>query len=253
MAKHTCPYCSDPGLFDKRLAPTKGDQLDYVNMSRRGSHWPKAKRLKIVTPAMSVMRWGIIDPRESVSLKTPGVIRGKLRIKIVTDADMINRYAGFKVEIIGEESGVELPTPVGTFFSRTWTEDVKGKRQNFISFNAARITHKDSPVIVDIHWHPSHGRLVTLRGFSKVAVTPEELSIISTALGFDNKTSTRGAPPKVDRDAIIRAIRAQGEKATQKSVAAATGLATRTLRDWLYFREGSTWENLKRELTGGEL
>jgi hypothetical protein len=253
MPKVACPYCADPDLFDKRLAPTKEDRQEFVRMARRGSHWPEPERIKSVTPRAKIARWGGIDPRTSVLLKTPGILRGTLHIKNVTDEDMIKRYAGFKVQIIGVESSAEPPMPVGVFFSRTWTEDEEGKRGNFISFDAARVTHKDSPVIVDSHWHPSHGRLVTLRGFTKVATTPEELAVATVALGFDTKESRRGAPPKVDRETIIRAMRAQGERATQKSIAEAAGIATRTLRDWLYFRECSTWENLKREVAGGEV
>lgn len=246
-----CPYCADPALLDKRLTPTKRDRAELVRMARRGSHWPEPERIKVTPPAASIARWGAFDPRETVALKTPGVVRGELRIKTVTGADMIKRFAGFTVQIVGVESPGEPPMPAGVFFSRTWTEDEEGRRVNFISYDAARITHAESPVVVDVHWHPSHGRLVTLRGFSKVATTAEELSIITTALGFDIKKKKRGAPPKVDRDAIIRAIRAQGEGATQKSVAEAAGIAPRTLRDWLYFREGSTWESLKREVAGG--
>jgi hypothetical protein len=221
-------------------------------MWRVGSHWPKGIKPKRNIPRAKYARWGVIDPRAIVSLKTPEIVRGKYRIRTVTDDDMIKRYAGFKVQIIGVESRTEPPIPSGPFLSRRGVEDEQGKRGNFISFDAARITHKDSPITIDIHWHPSHKRLVTVRGFSKVVTTPDELAVITTALSFDKKEKRRGAPPKVNRAAVIAAIREQGEKATQKSVAAATGMTPHTLRDWLYFSEGATWPLLKREVISGE-
>ncbi len=234
MAKTSCPYCADPNLFDKLLAPTKGDRLEPAHMLRRGSHWPEPYKIKQTIGQAKIARWGATDPRVVVSLKTPGIIRGRYHINIVTDADMIKRYAGFKVEVIGIECRTEPPAPSGPFLTRMWTVGDSGKPSNFISFNATRTTHKDSPIIVDTHWHQTHGRRVLMRGFSEPVTTPEELAIITTALSFDKQEKKRGAPPKVDRVAVIEAIRAQGKRATQKSVAAAISAAPRTLRDWLY-------------------
>jgi hypothetical protein len=152
--------------------------------------------------------------------------------------------------VIGVESRSEPPMPSGVFMGRR-SEEREGKPL-YVSYDATRITHKDSPIIVDAHWHASHGRILTIRGFGRVAATVEEAAIINTALSFDTKPKRRGAPPKVDREVVYEAIRAQGKKATQKSVATATGIADRTLRDWLYFREGRTWVNLKREIIEGQ-
>jgi hypothetical protein len=205
------------------------------------------KPKRVLAPQVQYARWGAIDPRAVVRLKTPEIVRGKFHIRTITDADMIKRYAGFKIVSVGIESTKEPPMPSGPFMSVTHSSE------HYTSFNMVRISHKDGHIVIDMHWHPSHGRLVTVRGFSNVVTTPEEMSIITTALSFDKEEQRRGAPPKVDRAAIISAITKQGEKATQESVAAAAGLASRTLRDWLYFNEGATWRLLKREVLGGEL
>jgi hypothetical protein len=249
-----CPYCADPARFDQRLAPAKGDEFGGdARVLRRGSHWPEppaTKGRKKFGGGAQFARWGGgDDPRVSVLLETPEIIRGKLRIRTITGADLVERYAKFQVRVIGVESRSEPPLPSGVFFGRRLEQ--KAGKPLYISFDAARITHRDSPIIVDSHWHPSHGRIVTVRGFERVAATAEELGIITTALSFDTKQKRRGAPPKIDQDVLFEVIRAQGEKATQKSVAAVTGIAVGTLRDWLYFRAGTTWENLKREVAKG--
>jgi hypothetical protein len=245
-----CPYCADPDLFDKRLAPTSKDGFNQTLVPRRGSHWPEPPKVKIV-PMRNVKyaRWGGNDPRGAVELKTLEIIRGKYRVRTITDADMIARYAGFQMQVIGVESRTEPPMPSGVFMGRR--SEKKDGKPLYVLFDAVRITHKDSPIVVDSHWHPSHGRKVSVRGFGRVAPTAEELGVVTTALSFDTKAKKRGAPPKVDRDVVIEAIRTQGEKATQKSIASATGIAHTTLRDWLYFREGTTWLNLKREIVEG--
>jgi hypothetical protein len=250
MTKNKCPYCADPDLLDKILNPPAGTLYSAhpgASMSRRGSHWPKPPKVKINVKrrrGVRSHRWGAVDPRLVVRLKTPEIRYGKYHIKTITDADMTERYAGFKVEIIGVESRTEKPIPSGAFFSRV--RDEKNGKPFFVSFEAARITYKDSPVIIDVHWSPDHGRIVTVRGFSKTITTPEEMAILSTALRFDIK-QLHGAPPKIDPKELERAIRTQGARATQKSVSDVIGAAPRTLRDWLYFQVGTTWEDFKEE------
>lgn len=249
-----CPYCTDPDLFDKRLAPTDADQYDETLVPRRGSHWPEPHKLKIPAIArnkkIKIAQWGIDDPADKVTLKTPEAIRGKIRVRTITDADMVARFAGFQIQVIAVETRTEPPMPSGVFLGRLSRQTTKG--WFYYSFNAARITHKDSAIIIDSHWHPSHGRILTMRGFGRVAATAEERKIIDLALSFDTKPKRRGAPPKVDTEVVIKAIREQGEKATQKSVAAATGIARNTLQNWLYFRACMTWDLLKRKVMEGE-
>jgi hypothetical protein len=246
MAKTNCPYCADPNLIDKILVPPAGTlytQEPHPHLLRRGSHWPKPPKVKILSDSKHrLAQWGAIDPRVVVRLKTPEIVHGKYHIKTITDADMTPRYAGFQVQIIGVQSRTEPPAPLGPFFSRSQGE--RDGKPFYISFNAARITHKDSPIIVDTHWHPDHGRLVAVRGFAKIVTTPEEMAIISTALRFDIKRQ-HGAPPKIDLKELVRVIRAQGTEAVQKDVAAAIGVSTRTIREWLYFQAGMTWESFK--------
>lgn len=248
-----CPYCLDPDLFDKRLASTSADRYEPASILRVGSHFPKGKKPIRRMPRAQYARWGVIDRRVVVSLKTLKVIRGKIHVITITDADMVKQYSGFRVQVIGTEWETEPPHPSGAFFTRTWTEH-EGKPTEFILYNAARITREGSGIVVDSHWHPSHGRKVTLRGFSQTVTTREELSVITTALSFDKKMSTRGAPLKVlkvNEEAVVNALRAQGEAATQKSVAEAAGVSVNTFRDWLYFSFGGTWYALKKDVLGG--
>jgi len=113
MTRSKCPYCADPDFFDKILTASGGDRQEIATMPRRGSHWPKGKKPKRNVPHVQYARWGVIDPRAVVTLKSPEIVRGKFRIRTITDVDMIKRYAGFKVQIIGIEARDKPPVPWG--------------------------------------------------------------------------------------------------------------------------------------------
>jgi hypothetical protein len=252
MSKSKCPYCADPDLLDKILNPPAGtlySALPGASIRRFGNHWPKVRKPVKSKPSRGVklLAVGVIDRRKVVTLKTPGVHYGKYIIKTVTDKDMIARYAGFIVKIIGVKCKTEPPVPSGPFLSRTWTVEGNGKGSNYVSFNATRITHQDSPIVIDIHWTPEHGRVVTVRGFSSYQSQPEELAIINRAFEFYRAEKRGGA--KIDRENLMRAVREQGDKVTQKAVADELGVTTRAIRDQLA-RLGATWDELKQESTG---
>ena len=246
-----CPYCADPDLLDKILAPAEGNFQHYVTLRRYGSHWRAPHVVKRTVNQKGLARWGVIDPRVAVTLKEK--VRGRYRIRTVTETDMIKRYAGFTIQVIGANVGERKPpTPSGPLLGLYRDHDTPfSTKQVYFSFEAARVTRADFALRVDYHWHPSHGRLVTMRGFSERTPTKGELEFIDAALGLDVAGKKRGAPRKVDPEAIVRAVREQGEAATQKSVAEATGTPPRTLRDWLYFDFGGTWATFKAEVIEG--
>lgn len=238
-----CPYCADPDFFDKVLTPTPKDIHEPApRVLRRGRHWaaPPPQRIKKLPPNT------IHDGHDSilginyaavVVLKTPLIMRDKYRIRTIIDQDMKPEYAGFKIQIIGIMSRTQPPMPQGPFFTIGFEGDL------YISYNAARITHAGSELILDSHWTPEHGRVVRLHGFSQKSTTPEELEIISTALKFSSG-DTRGAP-KVNDDNLSTAIEKLGDKATQENVAAELGVDSSTLRRWISKRGLGSWEEAK--------
>jgi hypothetical protein len=140
-------------------------------MRRYGNHWPKVRKPKTIKLPKNVIHDGFgsrfaIDPRQVVTLKSPEIKRGKYHIRTVIDADMTPAYAGFKIEIIGIESKTKPLMPSGAFFSMTHKGE--GKDAEYVSYNAARITHRDSNIVIESHWTPEHGRIVTLRGFERI-------------------------------------------------------------------------------------
>ncbi len=236
MTKNKCPYCADPDRFDEVLKPTPKDEIVATRpgIIRHGSHWAKAPKLKKPKPMRGVTlvahdgygsEYGI-DPETVVILTSPEIKRGKYHIRTIADKDMVHHYAGFKIESIGVESTQKTPMPRGPFMS------ARSSEKHYISFNATRITHKDSDLIIDIHWTPEHERIVTLKGFSPlgVAATPKELEIINTAMKF-YRIETRGGV-KINRDSLKAAFAKHGKDAPQKTIADELDVTVSALRKW---------------------
>jgi hypothetical protein len=253
MPKNNCPYCSDPTLFDKILAPTPQDKViqHFPTMRRFGSHWVKGKKFRKHTPPRGVTNYVVglaPDPRFVVTLSKPEIGRGKYRIKTVTDEHFIPRYAGFKVEIVGLDSKKELPKPSGAFLSYQWTENEDGKPEKFVYYFASRITHKDSTLKIDVHSHPSHGRLVAVHGFAGHQNTPEELDIIGKAFEFYRRETRGGA--KINLEELRRVIQSRGEGVTQSQVAEDLGITARSLQRHILASELKGWNAAKRYYLG---
>jgi hypothetical protein len=257
MAINTkCPYC-DLGFLDSVLSPTPKDYVieHHPAIRRFGSHWVKGKRFKRHKHPKGVSNYivGLApDPRFVVTLSKPEIARGKYRIKTVTDEHFIPRYAGFKVEIVGLDSKKEMPKPSGAFLSYQWTEGEGGKPEKFVYYFASRITHKGSTLKIDVHSHPSHGRLVTVHGFDGNQNSPEELEIIGKAFEF-YKRETRGGTktqPVIDWAELRRAIQFRGEGATQAQIAGDLGITPRTLQRQILVSELKGWDAAKRHFLG---
>ncbi len=246
MAKIKCEFCAVPDFFEKILSPTQADIPSYnPAMRRHGIHWPKVRRPKTIKLPKNVIHDGFgsrfgIDPSKVVRLKSPGIRRGKFHIRTVTDADMTPAYDGFKIEIIGIESKTRPPMPSGAFFSVTTTGE--GKDASYVSYNAARITHRDSNIVIESHWTPEHGRIVTLRGFESVSTNPQELSIINTALKFYRREPRGGA--KITEDMFRVALAKSGKDAKQKEVATALRITERGLEKWRTRQGINSWKEL---------
>jgi hypothetical protein len=252
MQNTKCPYC-DTAFLDSVLTPTPQDRIvEYQPTMRRfGSHWVKGKKFKKHKTPKGVSNYivGLApDPRFVVTLSRPEVMRGKYRIQTVTDEHFIPRYAGFKVEIVGIDSKREMPKPSGAFLHYTWTEGENGKPEKLVYYFAARITHKDSTLKIDVHSHPSHGRLVTVHGFAGHQNTPEELEIIGKAFEFYRR-ETRGGV-KMDEEELRRAIQARGEGATQAQIAKDLGITARSLQRHILASELKGWDAAKRYYLG---
>jgi hypothetical protein len=251
MAKTKCPYCADAEFLDRVLTPDESDHVVTYNASMRryGSHWLNGKKFKKPLPlkkGAKLLAVGYaVDPRFVVHLGTPEIKRGKYLVKTVTDAHLTPRYAGFQVQIVGVESRTELPSPSGAFLSRKWTEGENGKPENFVYYFAARITHKDSTLKIDVHSHEDHGRMVTVHGFASHQNTPKELEIIGKAFEFYRQETRGGA--KIDEAKLRRTIRERGERATQKEIAEVFGVTVSAIRDQLR-RRGTSWDVLKDDV-----
>ncbi len=181
------------------------------------------------------------NQQEIIELHAPAIERGNYRIRTITDKDLKPEYAGFKIEMVGLMMTKEPPVPRGAFLSRG--REGRNNKPLYIYYNAARITHQDSALIIEHHWAPEHERVVRMKGFERVATTPAELEIINTALKF-YQGETRGAP-KLDDNMLSKAVKKFGDKATQVLVAAELNVDTSTLRRWMYKRGIESWGDAK--------
>jgi hypothetical protein len=162
----------------------------------------------------------------------------------------IPRFKDFKLEIINFKS------PYSPFF---WASDAllfmlsaappDIARHNKFGLNVARLTHKDSPVVIDAHTWFSHGSLLTLHHVPK-EISSTDITVMQEALEFF-RPETRGAP-KIKAVDLFKAIKALGEEATQAKVAERLGVSDRTVRDWVK-REGWTWDKLTRGYLSGQI
>jgi hypothetical protein len=227
--KNTCPFCTNPKLFDEPKEPSASTSV-FIRMSSKV--WERT------TGQRQIKRF----PERTFKAQKRFSISGQ---------EFKEPYQVFTVDVIGMEVKGKLPLmTAGPGFHRVGpTRYPKGtpkreriKENTVLSFNACRITHTETGIIADAHAWNSHGLLVAVRNLPPV-VTKETLAI--THMIFDFFTvETRGAP-KIKTEAVVRLIQERGSGLTQEEAAKDLGVSVWTLRDWRV-REGRTWEEIKK-------
>jgi hypothetical protein len=242
--KLKCPFCNRPEVFrpiDERTPEPK----DHIAIPRVGKFWqalPNEMRGYKIVPILNESdHWRI-----SLYKGHPG-----------TGKYFTDKFKHFKLDLIGTDYELEPPEPVAVpFFLRQegftlssskpyWNMEVQRPSNPYwMLFNACRISHDKSDVVINAHWWPDHGNIFSIHGFQPTENSNKDLLITKEAMEFF-RVETRGAP-KIAQANLIKAIKEEGERATQRSIAKALKISDSTLRYWLN-REGKSWGEIKAE------
>jgi hypothetical protein len=176
---------------------------------------------------------------------------GEVRFIIEGRDNFTGPYQGFDVEVIGMDFPFRPMQSAGpgfhqriTYKSGTRRTDKVQEVEKVRSFNACRITHRETGVIAHAHAWETHGLLVTVKQLPKNPTGPA-IKAAGTLLVFFS-LEYRGAP-KITRDFIMDAFEKLGAGATQAAIAHELRVTERALQLWQE-REGiEEWEEMRRQ------
>jgi hypothetical protein len=221
-----CPYCSDPKTFQRELTG-KGRADHKTQIARVGKFWTRAERGMVLLTSYDHGDYFCIP---------------------VGSKHFAPRFKDYHLDIIS------FPASGRPFFHASqhllFIVDAAPSdivRHTKHSLNVARVTNKNSAVIVDAHTWFSHGTILTVHHIPK-ELSSADITVMQEALEFF-RPETRGAP-KIKAADVFKTIKALGAGVTQAEAAKRLGVGKSTLGDWLK-REGRTWNELKRSYLGG--
>ncbi|MDT7807311.1 MAG: hypothetical protein QOJ70_1124 [Acidobacteriota bacterium] len=221
----SCPYCVNPRLFQEVLAMKPDEKNIATHPQRIGPYWRVMPRLRA--------DWSF----EGMA-GTP-TTRGDFWLITYTGDEFAERLKDFTAYMIGQEVETKPSQAPGPFLASSMDRLKHGAAWRYGLYFAVRITHPQTKIAVDLHWWPTHERMVTLRDVPDEGATPRDLRLVAEALKFV-RVETRGRPGGFAEIELIKAIQEQGEQVTQRGVAKALGTSDRTIREWLT-QQGKTW------------
>jgi hypothetical protein len=239
-----CPYCLTPNFFQDVLALPVGASADGGVGQRTGSIWRRMPTLgqDMVWRGMA----GRIERRDAEDGRF-------FFVTYYTDKDFIDRLKGFSVILIGHEvEGNFRPyfEPGPFFFSGLHNDQTQRRWIHYLHY-AARVSHKNSAVTIDIHWWPSHDRIVTTRSIPSGGASANDMKFITETFKL-LRAETRGGGQKIEEVELIEAVQKFGKEATQVKVAKELGVSTVTLKRWTA-QKRKRWHELKSEYLQTEL
>lgn len=226
-----CPYCSNPDLFAAPLSAQGGREVYRMGFARRGKFWKR-----------------VAPKKDNQFGMHPAHVRfyGDHWRATIEGDHFVKRFAKYQLELIGfpyPSSPALLPYRDmfhhSLFFCANLTPDRRAV------FNVCRVSHRDSPVMVDVHQWPSHRTLITVRGLDAPEWDTSTQKIISEAMEFF-RVETRG-DPKINEDVLAKTIERIGAGATQKEAAKAIGVTPQALRQWAARRGLQDWQTVKEK------
>jgi hypothetical protein len=114
-----------------------------------------------------------------------------------------------------------------------------------------RISHIENDISVILHWWPTHGRVLEIRG----SLSPEEINanidVAKEALDFF-RTETRG-DPKITNAQVAKTIKKLGTDATLTSVAKEMSVTRQALQFWARRGGMKSWEQVKERYGATEV
>jgi hypothetical protein len=223
-----CPYCANQRIFEDALESSSGAA-------------PPSKAVRIGSYLRHTQPLTLDTMRKAFDFKSE--TRGDYWLHIYTEKNLVDRLAGFTVYMLGMETERQMAFPPGPFMQTIIDRRGFGAPWFFGIYFAIRFTHKKSPVVIDIHWWHSHGRIVTMRGIPDDGAASKDLKLVNDVLKL-LRTETRG-DPKVNAADFVLALGKLGMDATQNAVAKEMGITARTLQRWATRNGCETWGDLK--------
>lgn len=228
-----CPYCARPEMFEPRTDSPEGvsrlGELTHIV----GKYW---QRQDVEYPNVR-------------SFPSRLYKDGEVRFIIEGRDNFTGPYQGFDVEVIGLDFPFRPMQSAGpgfhqciTYKSGTRRTDKVQEVEKVRSFNACRITHRETGVIAHAHAWDTHGLLVTVKQLPKNPTGPA-IKAAGTLLVFFS-LEYRGAP-KITRDFIMDAFEKLGTDATQAAMARELGVTERALQKWAEREAIKGWEQMR--------
>jgi len=221
MLVSPCPYCSKPNKFQEELKG-KGRVDHQTWLARVGKFWKR-------DDAPSMLAVDAYDCGDYFNIS-------------ISSEHFTARFKDFKLNIINfeaEYSGWSHASDSLLFLLSAAPSDIA--RFKKFGLNVARVTHENSPVVVDAHTWFSHNTILTIHHLPS-ELSSADVTVMQEALEFF-RPETRGAP-KIRLPDIEAAMDKLGKQATQAQVAAEIGVAGGTLSEWLK-RKGVTWRDVR--------
>jgi hypothetical protein len=224
-----CPYCSDLNIFEKAFA---------TPIERSETAWlPRVRNIWRAAP----------DASNLIKLKEKEVIRGDYRIITVTGHDLAEQLDDFTIEILGVRFIEEPPFPPPDQFFKQGGEvhydhHAKTEKQFWFLYNIYRVTHSKTDLVVDVHWWPEHGRIVTIQDFSAAGASATEIQVINETLKLF-RIETRGGI-KITEERIRQVLAGSGPNLMQKDAARWLDVTENGLEKWRARRGISTWQEV---------
>jgi hypothetical protein len=169
---------------------------------------------------------------------------------LTTENYLAPRFKGFTVEVLGMAytfKGKSSPYPAfGDLFGLKFIRLRPGKDGVLdITFDSCRITHKDSPLDVRVHWHEGWNRNISISGHTFHML--EDFDKVKLALSIFKHADRRGKGERFSSLEVTRAIqKLQAEQCstiTPDFLAAKLNRTASGLRKWMEI-EGYTLNEL---------
>jgi hypothetical protein len=200
--------------------------------------------------------WDAEINRQESSIGFTGLYQFADHRRVFLPADKFaSRLRLFSVEMIGLEFELReaRPTPPPPMLfaavQNDWrTGTAKTPRVGSSVVFAASVIAHSSGLVLAVHWWPTHGRLVELRGPLSEDDPNADVEIIRKAFGFFLR-ETRGISERITEEQIKKALTKLGPYATQKEVAKTLKVSENGLEKWRARRNISSWRKVIEKIS----
>ena len=181
-----------------------------------------------------------------INLKKKEVTRADFKIITITGDDLAEAWSDLTIELLGVKFLEEPPyPPPDQFFKMSGESYYDGEsagRHTWYLYNIYRISNKKINLVIDVHWWPDHGRVVTIQDFDPAGASVADIQMINDALKLF-RVETRGGV-KITEDRIRDLVAECGGNVSQKNAAMYLNVTESGLERWRARRGLATWQEV---------